>query len=219
MREAIKEWFDNLDDHLRKEAKMAGILDHNPTIGQVREFFIHTALKKILPPGVIVGSGQVISSGSNKRSKQIDVIIFDSRCFRLSPNGTDNNALYPIEGVIATIEVKSNLDKAELWKALDNCLSVNELSCEVNQEDKQKLLAKCEPITKANSKNLDERFKEEFEFASSVVANEMLDWLVLPSTYIFAFDGYKTKRGYITISMNGLVKKPTRDTHFLLLNL
>ena len=35
--------------------------------------------------------------------------------------------MYPIEGVIATIEIKSVLDKSEFIKALDNCFSVLQL--------------------------------------------------------------------------------------------
>jgi len=46
-----------------------GLMDHNATVGEIREFFVQEVLSKILPPSVTVGSGKVISSSREKISK------------------------------------------------------------------------------------------------------------------------------------------------------
>ncbi len=97
-------------------------------IGSAREFFIKRVLKSILPPTIHIGSGKIVDSKDNS-SKQVDIIIYDSRFpFFEIETGIGN---YLCEGVIATIEVKSTLNEKELINSLNNSKSILELSINV----------------------------------------------------------------------------------------
>jgi hypothetical protein len=74
----VMDWFDGLEATLETESKLSGLLDHNPTIGQAREFLVRRVLKTILPASVHIGSGKVIDH-DERTSKQIDIIVYDSR--------------------------------------------------------------------------------------------------------------------------------------------
>lgn len=174
----IRDWFNNLEKVLITEAECAGLLEHNATIGQIKEFLMKEVLKKFLPSGLTVGSGQVISSIDGDISKQIDIIIFDNRFPRFSVTDSSQNALYPIEGVIATIEVKTELKSDTLKEALENCYSVMKLPIETKKQDKEREI---ENIMNKNA-----------NLTLNNASNKLL-WRVCPKTYIFAFRGYKMK--------------------------
>src|SRR5262245_3570123 len=70
------EWFRRLEVILEKEARLAGLLEHKTSIGSAREFFVTRVLRSIVPPIVHIGSGHVFD-GAGKRSKQIDVVVYD----------------------------------------------------------------------------------------------------------------------------------------------
>ena len=107
----IRDWFNFLEDTLHNEAKLAGLLDHGTMIGSAREFFVTRILRSILPPFLHVGTGKVFAS-NGETSKQIDVVVYDPRfpVFEIQAGF----GMYPVEGVIATIEVKSTLSDDEL---------------------------------------------------------------------------------------------------------
>lgn len=118
------EWLVNLEEELTVMAKTVGLLGHKTLIGDAREFLVKEVLGRFLPPAVSVGRGVVIDSVGG-RSRQCDIVITDGRlpCFR----HVGGSALFPVESVIATIEVISVLDGDGLRSALDNCLSVKRL--------------------------------------------------------------------------------------------
>jgi hypothetical protein len=47
---AVIDWFDGLEAVLEAELKLSGLLDHNPTTGQAREFLVTRVLKPYCPP-------------------------------------------------------------------------------------------------------------------------------------------------------------------------
>ena len=49
MSQKIKSWFDEFDKILTLQAKVAGLLEHNVTVGQIREFFVKNVFEKFLP--------------------------------------------------------------------------------------------------------------------------------------------------------------------------
>jgi hypothetical protein len=116
----VMNWLDGLEATLETESKLSGLLDHNPTIGQAREFLVRRVLKTILPAGVHIGSGKVIDY-KEQTSKQIDIVLYDPRFPMLELEG---GGLYFVEGALATIEVKSTIDSEQLEGSLDNCKSV-----------------------------------------------------------------------------------------------
>lgn len=178
MSNIFKDWFDGLEKILEEEARFAGVLEHPVLKGDAREFFVRRVLGSFLPDCVSVGSGEIISSIERvkQRSKQIDVIIFDSRFPRLK--SADGTGLYPIEGTIATIEVKSILNKRNLFEALDNCFSVMDL-----------------PINYRNRQETDDKIREyQSKYRTTFrYAEQIFHWNMSPRTYIFGFQGYRIK--------------------------
>jgi hypothetical protein len=177
-----KDWFDKLELILKEEAEFAGLLSHSTSVGSAREFFVRRFLKSFLPDFVHVGTGQIISKQPNPqgktRSKQVDVVVFDSRFSYLkSPSGSN---LYPVEGTIATIEVKSELtggDGGTLFDSLDNCLSVIDLGYVPSTEEYNLHIPK---IMSENNVSLKE-------------AEQIFLKQNAPATYIFSFLGYKAR--------------------------
>jgi hypothetical protein len=178
MSNRTKAWFDQLEVVLKEEAELAGLLGHNGMVGTAREFFARRVLRSILPPAVHIGSGRVIGDNEGEQSKQIDVILYDSRWPFLEV--AQGVGLYFVSGVIATIEVKSTLTKRELNGALENCLSVMKITHPVNKADAMRRRTEI-----AAGPHL-----------SIGDAQAVLNWELTPRTYIFAF---KTKMNCIAI--------------------
>ena len=84
----------------------AGILSHSTDMGSAREHFVSNVLSTFLPKSTIVGSGEIID-GKGARSGQQDIVLYRSD-FPVISSLTPINT-YLAEGVIATIEIKSNL--------------------------------------------------------------------------------------------------------------
>lgn len=120
----LRNWFDGLEQSLRGDAALAGLLGHGTLIGNAREFFVRRVLRTVLPPAVHVGTGRVIGMDGTL-SNQIDVIVYDPQFPVMEID--EGQGLYFAEGVIATIEVKSTLDKEKLFQSLDNCYSVTSI--------------------------------------------------------------------------------------------
>jgi hypothetical protein len=87
-------------------------LKHKPSKGELRELLISNLLTSFLTSQFSIGSGIVINS-EGQQSNQTDIIIYDNRI--LPPFIKEQNiGVYPIESVIAVIEVKSWLRTDEL---------------------------------------------------------------------------------------------------------
>lgn len=168
-KQVVKQWFDQLERQLHEDARLAGLLQHGTMMGNAREFFIRRVLRSFLPPSVTIGTGKVLGANSCP-SKQIDVVVYDSRFPVLQM--PDGQALFLTEGVIGAIEVKSQLDGRRLTEALDNCLSVAQISPGLLTEDYNAELAKLERSLGSNQR-----------------AQAELVWKQQTRTYIFGFRG------------------------------
>lgn len=142
--EVTRQWFDKLEQVLHADADLAGLLGHGTLIGDAREFFVSRILRSVLPPALHVGTGKVIASDGTQ-SNQIDVIIYDPQ-FPLM-EAQPGQGLYLLEGVIATIEVKSELTGEKLRQALDNCWSVNRMESWTHHEPQTYVFAFRTPLT------------------------------------------------------------------------
>lgn len=98
---------------------------HGGTLGMAREFFVSDLLGKFLPGALHIGSGEIIDRPGDL-SNQIDIIIYRNEFPRIPSFAYTN--LFFLEGVVATIEVKSQLNKRKLKNALFNCRSVKILA-------------------------------------------------------------------------------------------
>lgn len=174
---AFRDWMRAQEEALHKQARIAGLLGHSSSIGTAREFLVKRFLEAVLPPSVHIGSGIIIDANDNQ-SKQIDIILFDSRfpLMEVDPG----IGLYPVEGVIATIEVKTRLNKKELGIALDNCKSV--LDLELGSPALGGFEARVAGLIKEN--------KHRTEQEAKIRAGCEL----MPATYIFSFSGLNPKK-------------------------
>ncbi len=100
-------------------------IGHNVIKGVLRECIISDILSEILPSQFRVGSGIIVNADGD-HSSQTDIIIYDSQI--LSPFVRKYTpALYPIESVIATIEVKTRLYKKYLQKVNRDARKVRQM--------------------------------------------------------------------------------------------
>jgi hypothetical protein len=185
-RKIVSSWLDGLDRSLAAEAGRAGLSNHPTMIGDQRERALVQALREFLPPLVRVGTGKVFDSAGTM-SPQTDIVIHDGR-YPVFNQG--NSALFPAEGVIATIEVKSRLDAASLEDAWNKCLSVLALNQLVAAEDRETMDCKLK--------------------AKGIAAEQrvvVIDRCIRPTTYIYAFDGLGTLDGF-TDALQALMANP-----------
>ena len=173
MKSAIDDWIQSISEMIKISYKVgAAVTDHYSILGDARESFIRDILEKFLPSSIAIGSGQIIDQYGG-RSKQIDIIIYRREFPILKTFGAAD--VYLIEGVLATIEVKSMLDKDNLIMALENSKSVKKL------EPKFAHSSLVHGFQSYFNKN-HELELEEFEYFS-------FKQMVSPETYIFAYMG------------------------------
>lgn len=86
------------------------VLSQSTDLGYSREHFIKEVLSSFLPKSVLIGSGEIID-GDGNRSNQQDIIIYKAD-FPVITSLSPVNA-FLAEGVIATIEIKSDLSTGE----------------------------------------------------------------------------------------------------------
>lgn len=167
----FRSWLDSMEGQLEKEAELAGLFEHPTLTGSSREFLVKRVLRSVLPPIVHVGSGRLIDNPGHF-SKHIDIVLYDSRFPILEIES--GIGMYLIEGVIATIEVKSTLTKEHLLEALENTNSMMSLSPGI---------VKFKGI----------RFKQRIDGLihdqgiDRVEATRRAYYELVPSTYVFAF--------------------------------
>lgn len=126
IKSAIDDWIQSISEMIKVSYKVGATVSDHPTIlGDARESFIRDILEKFLPSSIAIGSGQIIDQYGG-RSKQIDIIIYRREFPILKTFGSAD--VYLVEGVLATIEVKSILDRENLIMALENAKSVKKLT-------------------------------------------------------------------------------------------
>ncbi|MFI5218952.1 MAG: DUF6602 domain-containing protein [Bacteroidia bacterium] len=111
------------------EANYERSADQNASnnLGKNRENFCSNFLANVLPPKLKINSGEVWDSVGHKTG-QLDLIITRDDAPALE-FGSDNT--YLAEGVFASIEVKSNLDRVKLIEAGNTLSKVEQLKINV----------------------------------------------------------------------------------------
>ncbi len=123
----LKSHFDAVEESLLAIAKVPANSGHPLHKGTPREAFIRTFLEGHLSESVAVGTGEIIDAHSKPRDQrnQHDIVIYRRSYPRLDFGGEINGFL--AESVVATIEVKSTLEKGELQKAMRAAKAVKAL--------------------------------------------------------------------------------------------
>jgi hypothetical protein len=154
--------FSYVEQLLLSRSKVQKTSGHNLHKGTPREAFIADFISGHIGAGIGIGTGEVIDahsrSGANRN--QIDIILYDERIPRFDI-GSDIR-LFPVEGVKATIEVKSILQKKDLHQA---CRAAEHIAALSPQWSKGK-----------NQPRVPRRFL--VAYSSAVTLDTIFDWFV-----------------------------------------
>jgi hypothetical protein len=100
-------------------------IQHRLSRGEFRENELAELLRPYIPERFGLGSGEVVNS-SGQISRQQDVLITDS--VTVAPFIVSGRlGVYPIEAIVASLQVKSRLDAGELTSAIANLTSMKQL--------------------------------------------------------------------------------------------
>ncbi len=122
----IQSYYSGVLLRLRSEIDLLNaIIPHNATKGAENEESLRNVIRSFIPQRYSVGAGIIIDSFGH-RSRQIDIVIYDSQTYPALFSST-STVLFPVETVIAAIEVKTFFDGAKLKDVVENCRSVRSL--------------------------------------------------------------------------------------------
>lgn len=122
----VKDLFNSHVNKMKEQAKAIIVMEHPGEKGYFREHFINEVIAEMLPVHLGAGSGFFVvkqQNGTEIRSNQCDVIIYDKRILPPFVANT-KTSMYPIQSVIAIIEVKTGIRwSGEWYKILDKMLA------------------------------------------------------------------------------------------------
>lgn len=108
LKDIIKARFNHIIDLFDLTAQ----IDHTVEKGGFREYFVSQLIRPLIPNHFGIGTGIIIDH-RGRQSPQIDLLIYDRRT--LQPIfEADNRGIYPIDSVIAVIEIKTKLTSTDL---------------------------------------------------------------------------------------------------------
>ena len=167
----IVEWLELIESSTKASAKEADAFQHPIAKGDIREFAIRHFLDRFLPESVGVGTGMAMNS-EGAMSKQLDIVIADPTYPVLRSSSGSN--IYLAESIIASIEVKSKLDKTSLALALDNQISLLNIGTLVS-----------------NAALALEQARVEWYEPDGEIVRRKVGRQMTPRTYIMGFSGFE----------------------------
>ena len=155
-------------------AEASAELPHLGLRGRAREIFARNLLTPFLSPNIGTCTGVVVDSEGG-HSRQVDVIVYDKTLIP-SLMFTGEEGIVPVESVLATVEVKSQLTKPELVSAVQNAHSVKALRAKF-REVMMEVPAKATPICSLFAFSSDTTSEKELSRLESAVSevNEEAD--------------------------------------------
>lgn len=124
----LKRYFQDISKILKSQSELSSNISHHGLIGQNREVFIQNFIKKSFPQKFVIGTGEIIDSSDNL-SKQADIVIYDEFMPSFDYGASKH---FLSGGVLAHIEVKSNLNSEKLKEALDTTKSIKSLNRDID---------------------------------------------------------------------------------------
>lgn len=121
----LSNWFDSVIEQLDLLAKQRAAIKHPRYRGDSREQDFKDLLKKTLPHAISISNGFVTNEYATISQEQ-DCLLLDSRQATTLVR-SEKAIYYPIESVLASIEIKSKLNLSELRKIALNCVSLKKL--------------------------------------------------------------------------------------------
>jgi hypothetical protein len=111
----LEEYYSYKANVLMQKYRASSLHKHQASAGMVRELFLRDVLREILPDTFGITTGEIHSD--DKRSRQIDIIIYDATRTKGYSIAQDIKII-PGEFVKAIIEVKTKLTKDKLMEGL-----------------------------------------------------------------------------------------------------
>lgn len=112
----VRTHFQNMTQLLDSVRQLTSTIRSSKSKGDDRELFIREFLETHLPSRLRIGHGEIVDS-SGRVSGEVDAVIYRDDIPRLHMGGTD---VFLCEGVLAAMEIKSDLTKEELERSLEN---------------------------------------------------------------------------------------------------
>lgn len=96
--------------------ELSSLVNHQGEKGRLSESNIRKRIRSYLPEWMKIGTG-FIASADGSLSPQQDIIIYDG-LYSVPIYESEVCSIFPIESVLATVEIKTTLTRAELKKSL-----------------------------------------------------------------------------------------------------
>jgi len=124
--ERLQAYFSDVSTALRSQSAAASIFPNTTDIGTSRERVYVELLRTCLPSACNVNLGGFLFDANGNESKQIDVIVTTDTCPQFNFHNRDGQGktFSCIDGTLAVASLKSNLNRATLFEALDNLASL-----------------------------------------------------------------------------------------------
>jgi hypothetical protein len=122
----LRIYYTKVAEVLRGEADAASVFANTTDIGMSRELAYAEFLKQHAPSKCNVFLGGFLFDDDGAESKQLDIIITTDTAPRFNLNNKDGSgkSFSPVEGTLGVVSVKSTLNKAELFDALEGIASI-----------------------------------------------------------------------------------------------
>jgi hypothetical protein len=124
--ERLRTYYESVASVLRGEADAAAVFPNPTDRGAVRERIYLEFLKQHAPSKCNVFVGGFLFDEEGAESKQLDILVTTDTApqFNFANHDGGGRSFTPVEGTIAAVSVKSNLDRAELHDALAGLASI-----------------------------------------------------------------------------------------------
>jgi len=124
--ERLKNYFAEVGQVLRGEANSASIFPNSTDIGVSRERIYAEFLRLHLPSSCNVLFGGFLFNQAGDVSKQIDLLVTNDSSLQFNFHNKDGGgkSFACVDGCIAVVSLKSTLNSAQLYDALDNIASI-----------------------------------------------------------------------------------------------
>lgn len=136
----LSNWFDSVLDQLDLLAEQRAAIKHPRYRGDSREHDLKALLTRAMPPAIAMSNGFVANEYATVSQEQ-DCLLLDARQATTLVR-SEKAIYYPIESVLASIEIKSELNLVELRKIALNCASLRKLQYRITdgkQKDQRKV--------------------------------------------------------------------------------
>ena len=113
-------------DDLWSAFQRARVYENTGDIGDVREDAMSIFLRERLPTRFAVANGEVVDT-RGYQSGQTDILIYDRGSAAPLLTGVQDTVLLPAEALLATVEVKTTLNAAEIKRSVKGVKKLHEL--------------------------------------------------------------------------------------------